>query len=289
VRAGAPAAGAARGRRRGWRRFARQRLNLVGAAIVALAALVVLAAPWLAPHDPFAVNLRATLGPPSWPHPFGTDMLGRDVLSRIVLGTQVSVSVGLVGVATGLLLGVPLGLVAGYAGGAVDTAAMRLVDVLLAFPRILLALLVVAVLGGGLRNATIAIGLFSVPVFARVMRAATLRVRELEFVQAARALGAPDRAIVWRHVLPNAVTAVLALASTQVGHAILTVAALSFLGLGAKPPSPEWGAMLAEGRSFLRQAPHLPLFPGLAITVVVLGFNVFGEGLRGALDPKDAR
>jgi ABC-type dipeptide/oligopeptide/nickel transport system permease subunit len=148
---------------------------------------------------------------------------------------------------------------------------------------------VVSVLGGGLRNATIAIGLYSVPVFARVMRASTLSVRERDFVQAARALGAREREIVWKHVFPNATAAVSALSSVHVGHAILTVAALSFLGLGAKPPSPEWGTMLAEGRSFLRHAPHLPLFPGLAITLVVLGFNFVGEGLREALDPKGSR
>lgn len=271
------------------RRFARNPLSLAGAAIVAFTALVAVAAPLLVPHDPLAINLRQVLQAPSWQHLLGTDMLGRDVLSRIAFGARISVTVGVVGVAWGLLVGVPLGVVAGYYGGVADLVSMRAVDVLLAFPRILLALLVVSVLGGGLRNATIAIGLFSVPVFARVVRATTLRVREMEFVQAARALGAPGARILWTHVLPNSITAVTALSSTHVGHAILTVAALSFLGLGAKPPSPEWGSMLAEGRSFLRQAPHLPLLPGLAITVVVLGFNFLGEGVRGSIDPKGPR
>jgi peptide/nickel transport system permease protein len=289
VRTDAASAGGREAGPRFLRRFARNRLSLLGAGIVAVTCLVAVLAPVLTPYDPFAVNLRSGLRPPGAGHLLGTDMLGRDVLSRIVMGARISVFIGVLGVAGGLLVGVPLGVVAGYYGGSVDTLAMRLVDVLLAFPRILLALLVVSVLGGGLRNAAIAIGLYSVPVFARVVRSTVLKVRELEFVQAARALGAAERLVLCKHVLPNSIGGVTALSTTHIGHAILTVAGLSFLGLGAKPPSPEWGTMLAEGRSFLRQAPHLPLFPGLAITFVVLGFNFLGEGLRDALDPKGAR
>ena len=275
--------------RRTYRRFARNRVSLVGSLIVAIVTFIANCAPVLTPYDPLKTDLRSVLEPPSHAHVLGTDELGRDLLSRIIAGSRISVSVGVLAVILGLLVGVPIGLITGYFGGLTDSVGMRLVDVLLAFPRLLLALLVMAALGVGLRNTAIAVSVFSIPIFARVARATALKLREQDFVDAARALGARNGWILVKHILPNTVTPIIALTSVSIARAIITVAALSFLGLGAKPPTPEWGAMMAEGRSFLRQSPHISLFPGMAITFVVLGFNFVGDGLRDALDPRAVR
>jgi peptide/nickel transport system permease protein len=272
--------------RRKYRRFVRNRASLVGGMMVVFAIVVALVAPLVAPYDPLETSLGSSLQRPSRAHIMGTDELGRDLFSRILFGARISISVAVLAVAMGLVAGVPLGLVTGYLGGLIDSLGMRFVDVLLAFPRLLLALLVVAALGVGLQNTAIAVSLFSVPTFARVVRATALKVKEQDYVKAAQALGARHGWILTKHVLPNSLTPVIVLATTSIARAIIAVAALSFLGLGAKPPTPEWGMMMAEGRSFLRRAPYLSFFPGLAITFVVLGFNFLGDGLRDALDPR---
>lgn len=267
------------------RRFLRNRSAVWGTAIV-LVFLVVALIGQLMPFDPTAQNLAERLAPPSLAHPFGTDDLGRDVLQRIVAGAWISLQVGLLSVAIALFLGAALGTLAGYAGKWVDEAIMRLIDVILAFPGILLAILIVAVLGPSLTNAMIAIGLVNVPVYARLVRASVLSVKTQEFVEAARAAGAPHAAIVFRHVLPNCLTPLIVQATLGIATAILETAGLSFLGLGAQPPTPEWGTMLNNARAFIRSAPWTVTFPGLAIMLVVLGFNLLGDGLRDMLDPK---
>jgi len=253
--------------------------------VVGLVALAAAAAPWLAPYPPndMGVDLLAA---PTLGHPFGTDDLGRDILSRVIHGASVSVVVGLIAVGTAALVGVPLGLLAGYRGGLTDTLVMRVLDGLMAFPAILLAIAIMAVLGPSLQNAMIAIGVIYVAPFARIVRASVLSLREREFVDAARGLGAGALRVVVRHVLPNCLSPVIVQASLGMGYAILVEAALSFLGLGVQPPQASWGSMLAEGRGFLDRAPWFATFPGLAIFVTVLGLNFVGDRLREALDPR---
>jgi ABC-type dipeptide/oligopeptide/nickel transport system permease subunit len=248
--------------------------------------LVALLAPLLAPEDPLKSHLARTLEAPSGEALLGRDELGRDVLSRIVHGAQISLSIGVVAVGIGILAGVPLGAVSGYFGRRVDLLAQRLVDIMLAFPGILLALVTVSILGQGLYTAMVAIGIVSIPAYARLVRGSVLSLKEREFVAAARALGHNDASILWRHILPNCLAPVLVQSTLQIGSAILSAAALGFLGLGAQPPTPEWGTMLSKGRDFLRVAPHITAFPGVAIMLVVLGFNLLGDGLRDALDPR---
>jgi peptide/nickel transport system permease protein len=254
-------------------------------AIVGLVALAAIAAPWLAPYSPTEMGVDL-LAPPSRQHLLGTDDLGRDILSRIVHGASVSVLVGVIAMGTAAVLGVPLGLLSGYRGGLVDTAVMRVLDGLMAFPAILLAIAIMAVLGPSLQNAMLAIGIIYIPPFARIVRASVLSLREQEFVDAARGLGAGALRIVARHVLPNCLSPVIVQASLGMGYAILVEAALSFLGLGVQPPRASWGSMLAEGRGFLDRAPWFATFPGLAIFVTVLGLNFVGDRLREALDPR---
>ena len=257
----------------------------VGAAIVLVTVLAAVLGPWLVPFDPAAQELALRLQGPSGQHWFGLDELGRDIFARVLSGARISLLVGLVVVGVSASIGIVMGSVAGYFGGRIDEAISRLIDVLLAFPGLLLAIAMVAVLGPSLTNVFLALSLIGWVGYARLVRGQVLRARELEFVQAARALGATTPRILSRHVIPAALPAVTVQATLGMGGAILAEAALSFLGLGVQPPTPSWGTMLNYGRGHLLDAPHLTVFPGIAIAVLVLGFNFLGDGLRDALDP----
>jgi peptide/nickel transport system permease protein len=261
----------------------------VGAAIVAVAVLAALVGPIVAPFDSASQNLALRLTGPSLQHWFGLDELGRDILSRVLAGARISLMVGLVVVSISSAVGIMIGAVAGYFGGRVDEIVSRIIDILLAFPGLLLAIAMVAVLGPSLSNVVIALSLIGWVGYARLVRGQVLRAREFEFVQAARALGASTPRVLLRHVIPTALPAVSVQATLGMGGAILAEASLSFLGLGVQPPTPSWGTMLNYGRIHLLDAPHLTVFPGLAIAVLVLGFNFLGDGLRDALDPKTSR
>lgn len=267
-------------------RLRQARLGALGAAVILLLTIVAVLAPLLAPYDPLKQNLLATLQAPSLAHPLGTDDLGRDVLSRLILGARVSIQVGIVSVGLAMSLGVLLGLPSGYFGGQLDALIMRLMDALLAFPALVLALAITAVLGSSLTNAMIAIGIVYIPHFARLTRGSVLAVREREYVTACRALGVPVPRILLRHVLPNVLAPITVQASLSVSYAIIAESSLAFLGLGVQPPTPTWGSMLRIGYNYLESAPWLSLFPGAAIFVTVLAFNFLGDGLRDALDPR---
>jgi len=269
-----------------WRRLIRHRLALAGALIVAGLMLMALLAPVLAPHDPVAQSLGNAFQPSSRAHPLGTDEFGRDILSRIIFGARASLLAGVVSVAIALTAGALAGLLAGYAGGVVDVTISGVMDVMLAVPGVLLAIAIVAVLGPGLLNVMVAVGISSVPAFARLARGSVMVVKESEFVDAVRALGGTTGRVLFRHILPNIAATLFVMASVYTASAILTAAGLSFLGLGAQPPTPEWGAMLSRGREYLRSAPHVATYPGIAIFIAVMGFNFLGDGLRDALDPK---
>ena len=260
-------------------------LGRVGALIVAGAVAAALVGPLLVPHDPAAQELALRLEGPSAVHPFGLDELGRDILARVLAGARISLLVGLVVVGVSATAGIAMGAVAGYFGGYVDEAIGRVIDILLAFPGLLLAIALVAVLGPSLQNVILALTLIGWVGYARLVRGQVLRVRELEYVQAAKALGASTSRILARHVIPATLPAVTVQATLGMGGAILSEAALSFLGLGVQPPTPSWGTMLSYGKAHLLDAPHLTVFPGLAIAILVLGFNFLGDGLRDALDP----
>ena len=269
-----------------WRRFRRKRVAVVSGCVILALILSAVAAPWIAPYGPATPDYDNVLAGPSWQHLCGTDTFGRDILSRILWGGRISLTVGFVSVALGGMVGVALGLISGFFGGVWDSLIMRLMDVLLAFPGILLAIGVVALLGPGIDNVIYAIAVFSLPVFARLVRGSTLALKHTLYVQAARSIGVRAPLLMLRHILPGTLPSVIVYCSLRVGTSILTAAALSFIGLGAPPPSPEWGAMLAEGRSYLGVADQITLFPGLAIFVTVLAFNLLGDGLRDALDQK---
>jgi len=269
-----------------WWQLRRNRLALAGSAVLAILAVVALFAPWLAPHSPTAQNLPGMLQPPGTAHLLGTDEFGRDILSRLIYGARVSLLVGFLSVAIALAGGGTLGVLAGYYGGRLDNLVMRVMDVMLALPTILLAIVIVTTLGPGLTNVMVAVGVSLIPNFARVAKAAVLGVRELEYVEAARAGGAGAFRIIFRHILPNSLAPIIVQGTLSVAGAILSAASLSFIGLGAQPPTPEWGSMLSSGRAFLRDAPHVTTFPGLAILLTVLALNLFGDGLRDALDPR---
>lgn len=243
-------------------------------------------APAIAPYPPTKMDFRAVQQPPSAAHPFGTDDLGRDVLSRVAYGARISLQVGLIAVGIAAFVGTLMGLVAGFAGGWLDGFIMRTVDVMLAFPGILLALAVVAVLGPGLANMMIAVGVSAIPAYARTVRGTTLSVMELDYVTAAQALGAGRVRVALRYVLPNVSAPIIVLATIGIATSILSAAGLSYLGLGAQPPTPEWGSMLSDARAYLRTAWWMAVFPGLAIMIVVMAFNLLGDGLRDVLDPK---
>jgi peptide/nickel transport system permease protein len=268
-------------------RLLRDRAALGGLGLVALVALLSLLAPVLAPYDPDAVDAANRLAPFGAPgHWLGTDDLGRDIWSRLLWGGQVSLVVGLLPVGLALVAGTALGALAGYARGRIDGVIMRCLDILLAFPAYLLAIAIVSSLGAGLQNAILAIALVLVAAFARLVRGSVLSVREREFIHAARLAGARDVRIVWRHVLPNVMSPVIVFATLEAGRTMIFAAGLSFLGLGAQPPTAEWGSMLAQGRGLLNIAPHVASLPGVAILLVSLGLNLFGDGLRDALDPR---
>ncbi len=269
-----------------WQQFHKQRLGLIGGGVLCMLLLMALLAPVLAPYDPLAQDLYQRLQPPSTDHWFGTDDFGRDILSRIVYGSRISLRIGLIAISQALTGGTLFGLVAGYRGGMVDMLIMRSMDLMLAFPSILLAIAIVAVIGPGIENAILAVSIVLVPQFARLVRSSVLTVREATYVEAARALGATESRLLFYSILPNCTAPLIVQTTLGMGTAILDAAGLSFLGLGAQPPVPEWGAMLSGGRELLLRAPWVMTFPGLAIFAVVLGLNLFGDGLRDALDPK---
>jgi peptide/nickel transport system permease protein len=268
------------------RHLKRNPVAIGGMVILGFLVVVAILAPLIAPYNPTAQTLTARLEPPSMAHPMGMDALGRDVLSRIIYGTRVSLFIGLSTVGSAVVLGTVIGAFAGYLGGKLDNVLMRLMDIMLAFPSLLLAIAVVAILGPGLINALYAISFVTIPVYARIVRASVLSVKEHEYVTAARATGVPSGSILLRTVLPNAVTPLIVQATLGIATAILEAAGLSFIGLGALPPTPEWGLMLAQHRNLVFTAPHTVFFPGLAIMLTVLGFNLLGDGLRDALDPR---
>ena len=267
-------------------RCRRDRTVVAGTLIVGLIAGAAIAAPLVAPHDPTAVDARAILAAPSGEHWLGTDNLGRDIFSRLVYGARWSLGAAAAAAAAIVLVGITVGVISGYVGGLLDDVAMRIVDVLLAFPSLVLALAIVGTLGPSLRN--VMIGMVAVwwVDYARVMRGLTLGVRGREYVIAAQCAGASSSHIIVRHILPNVIPSVLVLATLELGGLILAISGLSFLGLGAQPPTPEWGTMLNDGRPFFQRAPQLMIYPGLAITLVVVGCNLLGDGLRDVLDPR---
>ncbi|MHB9143831.1 MAG: ABC transporter permease [Symbiobacteriia bacterium] len=269
-----------------WRRLRKHRLAVAGLVVFLALVLISAAAPVLAPYNPNANDYSVKLQPPTRAHLFGTDDFGRDILSRIIWGGQRSLSVGIVAVGIGLSAGLIIGAVAGYAGGWVDNLLMRAMDILLAFPSILLAIAIMSILGRGLGKAMIAIGIVAIPHYARIVRASVLTIRENDYVVAAQASGASHSRILWRHVMPNAMAPIIVRATLGTSEAILEAAALGFLGLGVQPPYAEWGAMLAGVQEYIRVAPHVTAFPGLMITLTVLALNLFGDGLRDALDPR---
>lgn len=268
-----------------WRRFVRHRVALAGLVIVAVYVVCALAAPWVAPGDPNQNDLVLRLHPPSPRHLLGNDELGRDILSRLVWGARTSLLISIGAVAFAAAVGVPLGLAAGYAGRGTDALISGMVEVLMAFPGLLLALAVVAIFGFGVLKLTLAIGVYSVPTMAWLARGSTLAVAGMTYIEASRAVGQRTRLILRRHVLPNIMSPVVVQGTLRLATAVLTGATLSFLGLGVQPPQPEWGAMIASSVGYIRVAPHATLIPGIALAVVVLGFNLAGDGLRDALDP----
>jgi peptide/nickel transport system permease protein len=268
------------------RRLTRNTGASLGALLLLALIAVAVLAPVLAPRDPVKMSPSDGLRPPGRPFWFGTDQFGRDMLSRVIWGARISLRVGVVAVLISVGGGVPLGLAAGYYGGWLDMAVMRLIDLMLAFPGILLALVIVTILGPGLGNVMLAVGIYGIPSYARVVRGSVLVVRGQPFVEAAQAVGCPSARVVARHLLPNVVAPIIVLSSLNVAGAILTSAALSFLGLGAQPPTPEWGALLNAGRDWVRDAWWLTTFPGLAIMITVLAINMLGDGLRDVLDPQ---
>jgi peptide/nickel transport system permease protein len=269
-----------------WRRLRRNRAAMAGAGIVSAFLVVAVLAPWLVPFNPVQGDLKDRLQPPSGAHWLGTDELGRDLFSRILYGARISLQIQLVAVGLALLVGVALGSVGGYLGGHVDNIIMRCMDVLLAFPSIFLALAIIAALGTGLFNLMLAAGIYSIPQFARIVRASVLSLKEREFVEAALALGSGSGRVLLRHLLPNCLAPIIVQSTLRMATVLLTASGLSFLGLGVQPPTPEWGAMLSNARSYLLVAPHVATIPGLAIMIVVVGFNLFGDGLRDTLDPR---
>jgi len=269
-----------------WTQFRRSRAGLIGLGILVLFLFSGLFASRLAPRDPYEIMLESGLKKPSAEYWLGQDELGRDLLSRIIYGARLSMVIGVIAVAIGVGFGVPIGALSGYFGGWADLLTQRVIDIMLAFPGILLAIVLVAVLGVGLPQVMVAVGIVSIPTYARLVRGQVLAMRSQEFVDAARALGATSSRIIWRHVLPNTLAVIIVQSTLQFASAILAAAALGFLGLGAQPPAAEWGSMLSNARQYIRLAPHSVMFPGVAIMLTVLGFNLLGDAVRDALDPR---
>ncbi|WP_425331160.1 ABC transporter permease [Jeotgalibacillus proteolyticus] len=269
-----------------WRKFKKNKIAVVGLSIVTFFILLAIFAPWIAPEGINEQKLPERLQAPSSEYWFGTDDFGRDVFSRVIHGARISLWVGFLAVVGSSIAGSALGIIAGYYGRWIDAVISRLFDIMLAFPSILLAIAVVSILGPSLQNALIAIAIINIPIFGRLIRSRVLSVKEEEYIMAARAIGMSDGRILFSHVLPNSITPIIVQGSLAIATAIIEAAALGFLGLGAQKPTPEWGAMLSASRDYLVQAPWTLFFPGLAIMLVVLGFNLLGDGLRDALDPK---
>ena len=268
------------------RRLARRKGAMVGLAFVALFILMALLAPWIAPHDPLATSWSAVRKPPSVQYLFGTDEIGRDVLSRVIWGTRASLLAGLVSVCIALAFGVPIGLAAGYLGGWVDALISRMTDAMLACPFLILAIALAAFLGPSLTNAMIAIGISATPIFIRLTRAQVLAVKVEDYIEAARAVGNPHLRIALRHILPNIVAPLIVQATLAIAAAVIAEASLSFLGLGQQPPAPSWGSMLNTAKNYIDNAPWMSVWPGLSIFLLVLSFNLLGDGLRDAFDPR---
>jgi peptide/nickel transport system permease protein len=283
LEAGRPSAGLWRD---AGRRLRRDRGAMAGLIVVSLLVVVAIVAAAITPYPPNDQSFRIKLEPPSAEHLLGTDEFGRDVLSRILIGSRVALGVGIMPVVIALFVGVTLGLVSGFYGGVVDQVIMRLIDIMLAFPWLLLAIGIVAILGPSTTNVIIAVAIVYVPAFARIVRGSVLSIKEKEFVEAARSMGQPDSRIIVRHILANAWAPIIVLSTLSIGQAIIYAAGLSFIGLGTQPPDADWGVMLSSGREYLRDAPWLGFFPGFAILITVLAFNLFGDGLRDALDPR---
>ncbi|WP_448616137.1 ABC transporter permease [Modestobacter sp. URMC 112] len=271
---------------RAWRRFRHHPPALIGLGIILTFVVLAVAAPVISPYDPNAQDIAAAIKGPSADHWLGTDQLGRDIATRLMYGARISLLIGVLAVSIGLVIGVPLGMIAGYYGGWADLAISRFADMMFAFTSILLALTLVAVLGVSLQNVIIAVGISVVPVIIRLVRSSVLSLREEPYVEAARALGASNLRIITRHVFRNSLTPVLVHGTLSIGVSILLAAGLGFLGLGVQSPTAEWGTMLGEGRQFIFSAPHLTTFPGIAIFLAILAFNLLGDGLRDALDPR---
>jgi len=267
-------------------RFKEHKIAMVGAVLILVLVLIAVFAPYIAPHDPIEINLKERLLAPNMEYPLGTDNLGRCMLSRIIYGARISLQIGIIVVGITSVIGITLGMIAGYYGGVVDELIMRGVDILLVFPGIILALVIAGILGPGLFNVMLALAIVGWTGYARVVRGVVLSVKEKEYVESARALGVGDWYIITRHILPSCVAPIIVIATLGMAYVILAAAALSFLGLGAQPPTPEWGSMLNNGKNFMRTAPHLTIFPGLAIMITILAFNFIGDGLRDVLDPR---
>ena len=272
--------------RRMWYSFCKRKVAVLGLVIVLIYIIVAIFAPLLAPYDPVKQDLANMLQTPGPKHLLGTDEMGRDILSRIIYGARISMKVGFYAVGVAFVIGIPLGIFAGYFGGKVDLLIMRAMDVLLAFPGILLSIVFVSVLGPNLDNAILSVGIYTVPNFARMARGETLALRNSEFIEAARAMGSGDIRIVFSHILINIVSPMIVMGTLSFGTATITTSRMGFLGIGAQPPTPEWGAMLSSGRQYLLVAPHVTTYTGLAILFLVLGLNLLGDGLRDVLDPK---
>lgn len=269
-----------------FKRFIKRGASVVGGVIIILFILVAIFGPSLTVYDPLAINLEGKYQGASWEHPLGTDNLGRDTLTRLVYGARITFIISFTSVLSGSFIGMIFGVLAGYFGGRVDTVIMRATDVLLAFPGLLLAIAIVAILGNGIINTIIAIAIYSIPYIARIVRGSVLQIRDAEYVQASKVIGASHARIIFVHIIPNSISQVIVNTTLSLGTAILTSSSLSFLGLGVQPPHPEWGSMLSRAREVLRSTPIAALAPGIAITLVVLSFSLMGDGLRDALDPR---
>lgn len=269
-----------------WKRMKRNKFAMLGLFIICILLFCAIFADFIAPYGYAEQNLANRFKSPSFEHLFGTDNFGRDIFSRIIYGTRISLQVGFVAVSIACIVGGTLGAIAGYYGKFLDNAIMRLIDVMLAIPSILLAISITAAFGPGLTNVMIAVGIASIPAYARIVRASVLSVREQEFIEAARATGASDFRIIFSHILPNSMSPLIVQATLGVASAILSAAGLSFIGLGIQPPLPEWGAMLSAGRAYLRDYPYIVMFPGVTIMITIFALNLFGDGLRDALDPR---
>lgn len=269
-----------------WQVLIQNKAAVVGMMIIGLLILIAIFGDFIAPYDPNYADLSINKQPPSAAHWFGTDEQGRDIFSRVIAGTRISLSVGFIAVALALTIGTVLGAIAAYRGGKVDTMIMRCMDIMMSIPDILLAIALMAALGRGIDKAVIAIGLVTIPEYARIVRGSMMSIKDSEYVQAAKIMGNSDAQIIFKHILPNVLSPIIVRATLGISTAVLNTAALGFLGLGVQPPAAEWGDMLGRARSFIFEAPYMLIFPGIAITITVLAFNLLGDGLRDAFDPK---